>query len=127
MNQYRGDDRDYQDRVQRAQVRADDAIVMATGGSREVQLFAVADERSIMGKAKLGRRSGELQRSIVGPRSPAWVHRQSRTIADHTSSIEELVAMSTSVPAYDAIISLSLNTTTDLPAHRPCPDLDRAS
>lgn len=59
MNEYRGDDRDYQDRVQRAQVRADDAIVMATGGSREVQLFAVADGRSIMGKAKLGRRSGE--------------------------------------------------------------------
>jgi hypothetical protein len=46
-------------------------------------------------------------------------------IAYHMSHLEEVVAMSSSVPAYDSIISLSLKTTTDLPAHRPRPDLDR--
>ena len=100
---------------------------MATGGSREVQLFAVADGRRIMGKAKLGRRSGEPATFDCRTTIPGVGSSAKPTIADHTSSIEELVVMSTSVPAYDAIISLSLNTTTDLPAHRPCPDLDRAS
>jgi hypothetical protein len=32
MNQYQGDESDYQDRKQRAQARADYAIVMVTGG-----------------------------------------------------------------------------------------------